>query len=61
MMWKYLGSEGKEIIEDDDQFSKANYRSRKNYSIESAILEKRLIIDSIILSMKPTICNLTDL
>ena len=35
-----LPSQGEEIIENDDRFSKANYRSRQNYSIESAILEK---------------------
>ena len=29
-----LGSKNKEIIEDDERFSKANYGSRKNYSIE---------------------------
>ena len=42
-------------------FVKANYGSRKNYSIETAILEKRLIMDRSMLSSKITVCNLTDL
>ena len=32
-------------IESDDHLSKFNYRLRKNYVLESAILEKRLIYD----------------
>ena len=35
-----LDSEDEELIENDSRFSKANYGSRKNYSIESVILEK---------------------
>ena len=57
----FLGGEDKELIEDDHRFSKANYGSRKNYSIDSAILEKRLVIDNSILSGKLTIYHLTDL
>ena len=57
----FLGDDIEEMIEDDNRFSKANYGSRKNYSIESALLEKRLIFDSIILTCKLTIYNLTDL
>ena len=51
----------KELIKDNNQFSKANYGSRKNYSIESAILEIRLIMDSSILLIRLTIYNLKDL
>jgi len=61
MMRIHLGGEEKELIENDNRFSKANYGSRKNYSIESAILEKRLAIDNSLLLEKPTIYYLTDL
>ena len=45
----------------DDRFSKSNYGSRKNYSIETVILEIRLIFDSSLLSNKATTHNITDL
>ena len=35
--------------------------SRYNYSIEMAILEKRLVLDHSMITMKKIICNLTDL
>ena len=57
----FLGEEDEEVIESDSRFSKANYGSRKKFSIETAILEKRLIFDNSILSNKHTIYNLTDL
>ena len=38
LMRIYLGGKGKELIELDNKLSKANYSSRKNYSIEPAIL-----------------------
>ena len=34
---------------------------RKNYSIETAILQKRLIFDNSLITMKPTIYVITDL
>ena len=58
---KYLRLESEELIESDKRFSKANYGSRKNFSIEIAILEKRLIFSNSILSNKHAIYNLTDL
>ena len=39
----FLGDEVEEMIENDDRFSNMNYGSRKNYSIESTLLEKRMI------------------
>ena len=36
----YLSNISEELIESDKRFSKSNYGSRKNYSIEIAILEK---------------------
>ena len=49
------------MIEKDERLLKANYGSQKNYSIESAILEKRLIYDSCLLQNAPSIHNLIDL
>ena len=57
----FLYSNKEELIEKDDCFSKANYSSRKNYSIESAILEKRIIFDNSLITLKLTVYNLTDL
>ena len=57
----FLGEEVEEMIENDSRFSTANYGSRKNYSIESALLEKRLIFDNSMLSGKMTIYTITDL
>ena len=56
-----LHSGKQELIEDDHRFSKANYGSRKNFAITSAILQKRLIMDNSLISMKPTVYALTDL
>ena len=57
----FLGDEVEEMIENDDRFSNPNYGSRKNYSIESALLEKRMIYDNSMLSGKETIYTITDL
>ena len=50
-----------EKIESDDRFSKSNYVSRKNYSIETTTLEKKLTFNDSLLSGKLTTCHLTDL
>jgi len=50
-----------ERIENDDRFSKSNYGSRKNYAIESALLEKRLIFDNSVFTGEKNIYHLTDL
>ena len=57
----YFDDQEEEIIESDERFSKANYGSRKNYSIESAILEKRLAFDNSLINGNNTIYHLTDL
>jgi len=57
----YLSDEEEEIIENDNRFSKANYGLRRNYSIESALLEKRLIFDNSMISGKETVYTITDL
>jgi len=61
LMRIFLNATDQETIENDRRFSTANYGSRKNYSIESAILEKRLILDHSTLRMEKTIYNFTDL
>ena len=40
---------------------KANYESRPNYSIENAILEKRLVYDNSFLIERKMIHNMIDL
>ena len=61
MMRMFLFADGKELIEKDPRFSKANYRLRLNYSIKTALLEKRIIFDNSMLTMENTICTFTDL
>ena len=50
-----------ELIESDSRFSKANYGSRKNYSIESVLLKKQLVFDNSMLLGKEQIYAVTDL
>ena len=57
----YLSDESEELIESDKRFLKSNYGSRKNYLIETAILEKGLTFDSSLLSNKLIIYHLADL
>ena len=57
----HLVSNKEELIENNNCFSKANYSSRKNYYIETVILQKRLIFDNSLIKMKPSIYNFTDL
>ena len=61
MMRLYLNSEKEELIETDSHFSKANYGLRKNYSIETVLLEKRLIFDNSLITTKSTVYALIDL
>ena len=49
LMHIFLDPKSEKYIEMDPRISKVNYSSRKNYSIESVILEKRLIFDSYLL------------
>ena len=57
---RYLRADSQELIENNERFSTANYGSQKNYAIESALLEKRLILDYSILSNEHTIYTLTN-
>jgi len=56
-----LNSDEEELIEKDDCFSKANFGSRKNFAITTALLQKRLILDNSLISMKHNIYTMTDL
>ena len=60
-MRTHLNDDEEELMEEDVRTSKSNYGSRKNYSIENAILEKRLVMDKSLISCKKTMCHLTDL
>ena len=48
-------------IETDSRIAKSNYESRSYYSIEDALLEKRLIYNNSLLKGKCTIYNMMDL
>jgi len=61
LMRIFLDATKQELIENDSRFSTANYGSRKNFSIETALLEKRLILDHSVLETKQIIYNFTDL
>ena len=61
IMRMYLNDEKEEIIEKDKRISHSNYGSRKNYSIETALLEKRLVMDNSLITGHVTIYHLTDL
>ena len=56
-----MSPEEEELIEGNDRFSTVNYGSQKNYSIETAILQKRLTFDHSLLETKQTVYNFTDL
>ena len=61
MMQIHLKSDKEEMIEKDQHFSKVQYGARKNFLIETALLEKQLIFDNSLIEIKPTIYALTDL
>ena len=55
-----VNNRNKHRIEKDLRIAKSNYRSRLRYSIDDAILEKRLIYDNSMLSGKQIIHNMTN-
>ena len=61
MIGIFLNDGKEERIETDKRFSKLNCGSRKNYSIESALLEKRIVFDNSLISYKKNIYHLIDL
>ena len=46
LMIIFIGSRIEKKIETDDRLSQHGYGSRKGFSIESALLEKRLLLDN---------------
>ena len=57
----FLNYRNYQNIEKDNWLSKFNYGLRKHYSIETTLLEKRLIYGSSMHDNKPIIYNMTDL
>jgi len=57
----FIGGRTDKLIESDPRMSKFNYGSRSYYSIDNAILEKRLMYDLAIRDGKPMMHNLSDL
>ena len=57
----YIGWRNDSNIKIDERLSKFNFGSRKHYSIDSALLEKRLVYDTSKYNNKPTIHLLSDL
>jgi len=56
-----LGNRNNGAIKVDERISKYNYRSSRNYNIEEAILEKRLIYDCSVFNHKPIVHVIIDL
>ena len=61
LMRMFIGGRTEGVIEKDQRISKFNYGSRANYSIENAILEKRLMCDLSIRDGKEMMHNVSDL
>ena len=57
----YVGLRNDQNIKRSKKLSTFNFGSRKNYSIESALLEKRLIYDTSKYNNEPTIHLISDL
>ena len=61
LMRIFIGGRNDENVENDSRISKFNYGSRKSYSIDEALLEKRLMYDTSIRDGQPMIHNISDL
>ena len=61
LMRIFMGSRNKDLIKKDHRISKSNFRSRKHHSIKIAILKKRLLYDTSMISGETTVHSLTDL
>ena len=61
MMRIFIGGRNNKNAEIDNRLSKYNYRSRRNYSIETILLEKRLIYDAALWDGKLAIHAVSDL
>ena len=56
-----IGEQNDKRIETNERLLQYNYRSRKNYSIDLATLEKRLTLNTSLRKGEPTIHNVSDL
>ena len=57
----YIGDCNEKNIEKDSRLLQFNYGLKKSYSIDKAILEKRLMYDTSVRDSKPIIHNISDL
>ena len=57
----FIGGRANNAIESDSRVSKFNYGSRTNYSIDNAILEKRLMYDLALRDGSEMMHNISDL
>ena len=57
----FVGDRNNENTETDERLSQYNYGSQKNYSINIAILEKRLMCNVLIRNRQTSIHNISDL
>ena len=61
LMRIFIGGRNDENLDSDSRLSTFNYGSRKNYSIETALLEKRLMYDLAVRDGKPMMHTVSDL
>ena len=61
LMRMHIGGRNDKNVENDDRLSKFNYGSRANYSMQTAMLEKRLIHDLVVRERKMMMHNMSDL
>jgi len=61
LMRIFIGGWIDEVIENNERILKFNYRLQRNYSIETAILEKRLMYDLAIRDGKEMMYTISDL
>ena len=61
MMWIFISGWNDKNVETDNRLLKYNYGSRRNYSINTLLLEKILMCDAALWNRKPTIHTISDL
>ena len=56
----HLSSEDEELTENNSRVSHANFGSRKNYAMLTVMLQKWLMFDNSLMTIKYNACTLTD-